>query len=74
MYKGIRCKIIDVEGQSYRGCVLHTPEISYPHINKLGYAKEVYLDVEGFEDIPTVKITLDDGNILMGYECWWEPV
>ena len=23
-------------------------------------------------DIPV--ITLDDGTILKGYECWWEPV
>lgn len=23
-------------------------------------------------DVPV--ITLDDGTILKGYECWWEPV
>lgn len=22
----------------------------------------------------SVRITLDDGNILWGYECWWEPI
>jgi len=23
-------------------------------------------------DVPV--ITLDDGTILKGYECWWEPI
>ena len=24
--------------------------------------------------VETPVITLDDGSVLKGYECWWEPV
>lgn len=30
-----------------------------------------------FEDDPAFrnpKITLDNGNVIWGYECWWKPV
>lgn len=61
-----RCKIIDVSGKEiFPGIFAQTPEASRPHIGKLGLAEK-----EG----PDVRIILDDGNILMGYECWWEPI
>jgi hypothetical protein len=44
-----------------------TPEESIPHIGKEGVA-----DKEDNEWI--VKITLDDGHIIYGYECWWIPL
>ena len=68
--KPIRCKIVDVEGlvidPNYPDVVALTPDISMSHIGKFGWAK--YLS--DFD----VEITLDDGNILFGYECWWVPV
>lgn len=65
----VRCKIIDVTGQKkkidHREFQLNTPDTSKPHIGKKGLAEK---------DNVGVKITLDDGNILYGYECWWVPL
>jgi hypothetical protein len=66
MSNPIRCEIVDVEGQDLgHGMVARTPEISRPHIGKLGYAHRV-------ED--TYRIELDDGTVLWGYQCWWNRV
>ena len=62
-----RCGIIDVTGIEVFPCVLgKTPDVSRPHIGKQGLAEKV--------DGSSVKITLDDGTIIYGYECWWEPI
>lgn len=58
-----RCVIIDVIGHPFYA----TPDVSKPHIEKHGLA-EKEIDEDGYE---RVKITLDDGNIIYGYECWW---
>lgn len=61
-----RCKIIDVTGEEvFPGVEGNTPDVSKPHVGKEGLAEE---HPNG------VKITLDDGSILMGYECWWTPI
>ena len=61
-----RCEIIDPEGETIiSGIHAKTPEVSKPHIGKQGTARRHLLGVE---------ITLDDGTILMGYECWWKPI
>ncbi len=61
-----RCRILDVTGEVFRpGIERRTPEVSKPHIGKEGLAEEVG---------DNVRITLDDGATLWGYECWWEPV
>lgn len=61
----IRCQIIDVDGEFlYPRVVAKTPEISRAHVGKYGYAER---------ENDTYRITLDDGTILMGYECWWQP-
>jgi hypothetical protein len=62
----IRCIIVDVDGMVIMpDIVAVTPEVSGPHIGKHGLA-----EMEGEFD---VKITLDDGSIIHGYECWWIP-
>jgi hypothetical protein len=62
-----RCRIVDVEGEEVAsGIIAKTPDISKPHIGKEGLAERI-------SDL-TVRIVLDDGTILMGYECWWEPI
>ena len=65
-----RCRIIDVTGVKQRfgkkEYTLNTPDKSKPHIDKEGLAEKV--------DSLNVKITLDDGTVLMGYECWWIPI
>ena len=62
----VRCEIIDVDDKEvFPGIMGKTSEISRDHIGKQGIAEKL-------GDI--VKITLDDGNVLYGYECWWEPI
>jgi hypothetical protein len=62
-----RCRIIDVIGQEVLpGIMGNTPEVSKPHVGKFGTAEII--------DDYDVKITLDDGNVLWGYECWWQSV
>ncbi len=61
-----RCRIVDVTGEEVLpGIIGNTPNVSKPHVGKEGLAERIG---------KYVRITLDDGNILMGYECWWEPL
>lgn len=61
-----RCEIIDVTGHEVLpGIEGMTPEESKPHIGKQGLAEEIN---------GNVRITLDDGEVIFGYECWWKPV
>ena len=62
-----RCQIVDVTGREMPGTSLpiRTPDVSRPHIGKEGTA-ELLGD--------SVRVTLDDGTVLRGSECWWEPL
>lgn len=61
-----RCKIIDVTGMEVLpGIMGQTPEVSKSHVGKRGLAEEI-------DD--NVRITLDDGSVIWGYECWWIPI
>lgn len=63
----VRCEIVDVTGQEvFPGIVGRTPNKSKPHIGKQGTADE---DIDG-----NTRITLDNGDTLWGYECWWKPI
>ena len=63
-----RCRIVDATGQEVLpGVMGQTPDESKPHIGKEGLA-------ELTADRLNVRITLDDGTILMGYDCWWVPI
>jgi len=44
------------------------------HEGKLGIITGSELVGYGRMQFPVPVITLDDGTILKGYECWWEPV
>lgn len=66
-----RCRIIDPEGEEVYNdgentLVAKTPDVSVPKLGRHGTA---YLEPDG-----NVRIKLDDGSELMGYECWWEPI
>jgi hypothetical protein len=61
-----RCRIVDATGGRLGPYPTKTPEVSKPHIGKEGSAE---LMRDG-----NVRITLDDGNILWGVECWWVPI
>lgn len=63
----VRCEIIDVTGEEFcPGIKRKTPEKSKPYIGKHGLAEKI--------DTLNVRITLDDGSVLFGYECWWKPL
>ncbi len=68
-----RCRIVDVTGEVGRfepgvgeakEFELVTPDASKPHIGLEGVAELL--------DELTVRITLDDGTIIYGNECWWD--
>ena len=63
-----RCVIVDVEGTliGEGGFVRKTPDASMPYIGEKGTANRM----KG----GNVKITLDCGKVLMGYECWWKAI
>ena len=61
-----RCRIVDVSGMKiFPGIIGNTPVKSLPHIGKTGLAERCEGDV---------KITLDDGTVIYGHECWWVPI
>lgn len=66
-----RARIIDVTGVFLTAgglgedIELRTPDTSKEHIGKEGLAERV----DG-----NVRLTLDDGTTLWGFECWWEPI
>ena len=63
----VRCEIVDVTGFMLApDLVANTPDVSKPHVGKFGLAEKL-------ED-GNVRITLDDGSVLFGYECWWTPI
>ena len=65
----VRCVIIDIAGEvinpNFPDIVAKTPEASKPYIGERGLAEKI--------NEWDVKITLDNGDILHGYECWWMP-
>ena len=63
----MRCVIIDPNGSEVMpGIGGIAPPKSIPHIGKHGIAERVSGSM-------SPRITLDDGAVLRGYECWWIP-
>lgn len=61
-----RCRIVDAtDVVVFPGIKGRTPDESKPHIGKEGLAERVG---------DNVRITLDDGTVIWGYECWWEAL
>ena len=62
-----RCEIIDPDGHKITPeLAAKAPDASKPHIGKKGLAEKL-----GEWE---VRITLDDGTIIYGHECWWVPL
>ena len=62
-----RARIVDVVGvQVFPGVLGNTPDVSKPHVGKFGLAEQM--------DNGLVRITLDDGAVIWGHQCWWVPV
>lgn len=71
----VRVRIVSREGVALRDdglMIAKDPEGSVPHIGKEGWMVE---DDEAIEGLPisVPRITLDDGTVLWGFDCWWEP-
>ncbi len=67
-----RARVLDVTGEVWNGLHIATPAVSAPHVGKEGLAEMVPDPAEaGYE---AVRLTLDDGTVLWGWECWWEAV
>jgi len=61
-----RCEIVDVKGtEVFPGIMGRTPDISKPYIGEKGLVEKIGRDV---------RITLDSGKVLYGYNCWWKPL
>ena len=68
-----RCQIVNADGLPLGGgLVSRTPDESVPHIGKCGLAEYVEAEHDYWDH--DVRITLDDGNVIYGYECWWIPL
>lgn len=73
-----RCQIVNADGLPYvpiPGMMKRTPNRSLRHIGKKGLAEEVpwpFGMAAGLNSV--VKITLDDGAVIYGHECWWVPI
>jgi len=64
----VKCRIVDPTGDTIApGITANAPERSLPHVDEYGVA-------ELMEDGRNVRITLDSGEIIYGYQCWWRPV
>lgn len=63
----VRCVIVDPDHRVGEQAFAAAPDVSIPHLGKEGIAELVECEMFG----ETVEITLDDGNIIYGYECWW---
>lgn len=72
------CKvlIIDVDEPDtvvlWNGMAIKTPEASKPYIGKVGIVERVADPT--LIDYDTVRITMPDGHVLWGWECWWAPI
>lgn len=68
-----RCVIVDADGGEFCGLPTRTPDASKPHVGKHGTAELILTD-DAFPFDEQVRITLDDGVVIWGHECWWKPV
>ncbi len=68
----LRVRIVQAEGQPLdAGFVAADPPKAQANMRKEGWC-EVDAPHPAFGTNP--KITLDDGTVIWGFECWWEPV
>lgn len=65
----VRVKVVSAAGvEVLPGVIGADPEKAQPHLEKLGWMVEEVHPQLGRKN---PKITLDDGSIIWGCECWW---
>lgn len=70
-YIGMRVWLPPVNGEEWNGAPMRQPHPS--QVGKHGTIG-AFESVKIFgHRIMVPVITLDDGTVIRGYECWWEP-
>lgn len=69
----VRVRIVPVSGTEIApGVVGNDPTPARQNMNKEGWCDETaFCEDLGYSN---PKITLDDGTVIWGYQCWWSPV
>jgi hypothetical protein len=70
----VRVQIIQAGGSPLPvpGVVAADPATAVPNFGKYGWCEmNAFCPALGEEN---PKITLDDGTVIWGYQCWWQPI
>lgn len=72
----VRARVVSVAGtEVFPGIIGADPDAAKPHLEKYGWCDENGVpDPINEPTYTNPKITLDDGTIIWGYECWWKPI
>lgn len=70
---GLRIKIIDVSRQT-KTFGSQQMQLVNPHPEHVGKFGTIIGEEDCGSGLSTPRIRLDDGTVLTGAECWWEPV
>lgn len=69
-YIGLRIRIVKVAGKD----IGHGYTGADPHPEHIGKCGTIVGEENAGGGYTTPRIKLDDGTMLMGTECWWEPI
>ena len=70
----VRVEVVSAEGvEVFPGVIGADPAVAKPNIGKLGWCEED-AEVPGMPGYLNPRITLDDGTVIWGYQCWWKPI
>lgn len=67
---GIRIRIVDVTKHN----ATRNMQYNNPHPEHIGKLGTIIGEEDCGEGLSTPRIRLDDGTVLTGAECWWEPI
>jgi hypothetical protein len=68
----VRVRVEDATGQSFFGLPTANPAVAVPNLGKTGWCEQNAFCPELGRNNP--RITLDDGAVIWGYQCWWTEI
>jgi hypothetical protein len=68
----VRVRVEDAAGQSFFGVPTANPDVAVPNLGKTGWCEQNAFCPELGRNNP--RITLDDGTVIWGYQCWWAEI
>jgi hypothetical protein len=68
----LRVQVQDAAGGSFFGMETVNPAVAVPNIGKTGWCEPNAFCPELGRTNP--RITLDDGTVIWGYQCWWAEI